>query len=553
MKLARSLVVPTLVYALVAVVVLWPGVFSGWEMVPGGMRTDLWNGLWSLDFGRSALLAGEAPWAVDVLAFPTGGNLPPIDPLALLFLLPVGLLGSAVAYQLLIVARLAMGGVIAHRFAEEFCHAHGVQKAQAKTAAWVAGVTVASAPVLIAGVHNGTSEAANGCGLLFSVWMSWRFGREPNRGNAKGMVFGLVWAALTSWYVAVLAFAHAGFVALFHARSQTFLRRCLPVVVGFLCVLPWVFAVVVLLQVGEANLTAHGFEVGAGNAGLPPDNFGAADWAAWFGASGSRDIAILAPFEAGQGFFHNTHIPWVVVILAVIGIRRVWRKESALVALALLSFVFSFGLQASFAGLDVPMPYGYLATLPGFSQLSLPFRFGIGVVPVAVVFAALGAQGQSRKRMGLLCAAVLLQLRFLSPVSGGVPATDLSAIHDSEALNELALSPDGGVVHFPIWSQHPTLYAQRVHGKPITVSLNRASSETDLSFWKAARMRLQLGQKDAFIDHVREIGIRYLVADGGDPRRRGDPHFSFYKMIRENFQRLGTEGENGGIEVYALW
>jgi hypothetical protein len=388
--------------------------------------------------------------------------------------------------------------------------------------------------------------------------MGWRFGRDPTRRNAKGMVFGLVWAALTSWYVAVLAFAHAGFVALFHARSQIFLRRWLPGVVGFLCVLPWVFTVVMLLQVGDANLSAHGFEIGGEAAGLPPvhfllNNFGAADWSAWFGASASRDIAILAPFEAGQGFFHTTHIAWIVVIFAAIGIRRVWRKEFALVALALLSFVFSFGMETHIGGLDVPMPYGFLARMPGFSQLSLSYRYGLGVLPVAVVFAALGAQNQSRKGIGLLCAAVLLQLRFLSPIAGGVPATDLAGIHHSEALNELAVQPDGGVVHFPILAQHPTMYAQRVHRKPITISLNDASSEIDLAFWNAARRHLQVGQKEAFVDFIKGIGIRYLVADGGDPRRRGDPHFSFYKMIRENFQRLGTEGENGGIEVYALW
>jgi hypothetical protein len=474
-----------------------------------------------------------------------------VDPLAMLFFVPAGLLGTAAAYNLLIVFRLALGGLIAQGFAREFCEAHGVERAKAKTAAVFAGIATASAPVLIAGVHNGTSEAANACGLMFSVWMAWRFGREPSAANGKRVALGLLWAALTSWYVAVLAFAHAGFVVLFHGRSVAFFRRCTPVFLGLLFVLPWAIAVIVLLQVGDSNLTAHAF--GGGVSAAPPDNFGAADWSAWFGLSGNRDIAILAPFEAGQGFFHCTAVAWALLLLAFLGLKRVAQKEAALLGLLLLSFVFSMGASVSIGGATVPMPYGQLLALPGFSQLSLPFRFGIGVLPVLAVFGALGLASWGKRALGLACGLVLLQLRFFSPASGGVPRTDLSGIHQSQALLALVDAPEGAVLHFPIWSQHPSLYAQRVHGKPITIAFDWASTETDLAFWEAAREAKGQSRFETLAVSAEHLGIRYLVADGGDPRLRGDPHYPFYKAIRTSFQRLGDPDDTSDLEVYALW
>jgi len=471
----------------------------------------------------------------------------------MLFFVPAGLLGTAFAYNLLIVLRLSLGAVIAKGFAQDFCEAHGVEEASARRVAIFAGLATASAPVLIAGVHNGTSEAANACGLMFSVWMAWRYGRNPNATNAKRVALGLLWAALTSWYVAVLAFAHAGLVVLFHGSSVAFFKRCKPVLMGLLLVLPWAIAVVALLQVGQGNLTAHAFELSVDASAAPPDNFGAANWGAWFGLVGQRDIAILAPFEAGQGFFHCTAVAWVLLLVAMVGLKRVVRQEAALVGLLLLSFVFSMGASVSIGGASVPMPYGQLLALPGFSQLNLPFRFGIGALPVLAVFGALGLACWGRRALGIACGLMLLQLRFFSPASGGVPQTDLSGIHQSQDLLALADAPDGAVLHFPIWSQHPSLYAQRVHGKAIAVTLNRASSETDLAFWEAARDAMRHTELSQLSQYAKDSGVRYLLVDQKDPRIRADPHYPLMRAIQGEFPRLGQDEDGFGQEVYALW
>ena len=360
-------------HAAVAVWVLWPGVGSGLHSVPGGLRTDLWNGLWSLDFQREALLSASAPWRVDVLGFPLGGNLPPVDPLGMLFFVPAGLLGTAVAYQLLIVFRLALGGWLMQSFAREFCEAHGSSSEAANRAAIFAGIATASAPVLVAGVHNGTSEAANVCGLVAAVWMGWRYGRDPNPRTGWALSIGLFWAALTSWYVAVLAFAHAGFALLFHGQGRRVVHRSLPVLAGLVLALPWAAAVVALLQVGDGNLSAHAFSLETG--GGSPDNFGAADWGAWFGLAEPRNIAILSDAERGQGFFHCTAVGWAVLVLAGIGLRGRLRSEAALVGLAGTGVIFSFGSEMAVGSVVLPMPY-VSWTCP--TSLSSVFATGLG-------------------------------------------------------------------------------------------------------------------------------------------------------------------------------
>ena len=110
---------------------------------------------------------------------------------------------------------------------------------------------------MIAGVHNGTSEAANASGLIFAVWMGWRFGREPSLRGALWLAVGLLWATLSSWYVAVLAFGYAGLVALFAAKSWPLIKRWLPIGVGLVLVAPWLWGVMHLLQPGRVPVAVR--------------------------------------------------------------------------------------------------------------------------------------------------------------------------------------------------------------------------------------------------------------------------------------------------------
>ena len=82
----------------------------------------------------------------------------------------LGLLGLPLGYNLLILIRLVTGGLLAKAFVEELAAHHGADKAQARRGGFLAGLAVTGTPMLIAGVHNGTSEAANASGLIVALW-----------------------------------------------------------------------------------------------------------------------------------------------------------------------------------------------------------------------------------------------------------------------------------------------------------------------------------------------------------------------------------------------
>ena len=560
----RRWLLPALAYTCVAVFLIWPGVSNPLGAVPGGSRTDLWNGLWSLDFARDALLSGQAPWQVDVLAYrgpfgENGGLLPPVDPLAVLLFLPLGALGIPLGYNVLILTRLVLGGLIAQRFVEELAEHHGATPEGALRGGWVAGVALTGAPVLIAGVHNGTSEAANATGLIFAVWMGWRFGRDPSLRGALWLAVGLLWATLSSWYVAVLAFGYAGLVALFAAQSWPFIKRWIPIGVGLVLVAPWLGGVMHLLQPGPSNLSSHSFALSEMLSAEGPtqvagleENFAALDLQGWLGKSGNRDVAVHSPSERGQGFFHNGHIAWAIALSGLIGLWRLGRKELPMLGLAVVSVLLSFGTSLEIGGQSIWMPLATLKSYPGFSQLGLPFRFGIGAAVILAVGAGLWASRRSSAWCWGVVGLVLIQLRFVSPLAGGVPAT---ALDTSSALHALKAAPDGAVLHFPLVGQQPTLYSQRIHDKPVTSALNWASSEIDLALWSAAREFLMRENVEGFQGRAEELGIRYLVVHAKDPKLRGDANWSLYRIIRDSgdFEVLGSNESGADVEVYALW
>jgi|GEM_PF-6441807 len=549
-----------LVYALAAIAILWPGVSAPNSAVPGGSNTDLWNGLWSLDYARDALLSARAPWNVDCLAFqgplgPDGGSLAPIDPLAVLWFIPLGAFGIPFAYNVLIVLRLALAGVLAHRFAEEFSRAHGLAERPSFWGASIAGLTMAMAPVLIAGVHNGTTEAANATGLIFAVWMGWRFAREPSTKNACWAAIGLFWASLTSWYVAVLVFCFAGFVALFQARDVPVMKRWRPVVWGLLAIAPWLILVLSTLSSGDANLSSHSFDL-ALETPAHTDNFAASGWSGWFSTEGSRAVATTVNMP-GEGFFHNSHVPWVLWIAAFLAGRSLWRKEKALVALLGCSFVLSLGASSVIGPLRVPMPYGALKALPGFSQLGLPFRFSIAGVLVIALLASHFTAKKGLKWGVPIGVLTLLQLFFLSPIDSGVPAQGLARPASVIALER---QPAGAAVHVPA-TAYQRLYFQRLHKKKLTASLNQPSSPLDEVFWDAVRVFRQktvgrqkqspevMTLREELVKEFERIGIRYLLVESGITKSRRD---LVRQTIDAHFDTLSVS-DRDPVKVYVLW
>ena len=208
--------------------------------------------------------------------------------------------------------------------------------------------------MLIAGVHTGSPRPPT------PAVCSWRSGwagdgQLPLRGG-PWISLGLVWAALNSWYAAVLAFFTRDWWC--RAGSWPVWRRTLPLGSS---AAPWLIGVVFSLEAGSTNLTNH--QLGArlvessSEAVIQPGIEGTPEYLtleSWLSPTLDRDGAIHSPSEKGEGFFHTGHVAWVLLVTGILGLRRMGRK-APLMGLALAS-VLLFGSALEVGGLSIWMP-----------------------------------------------------------------------------------------------------------------------------------------------------------------------------------------------------
>ncbi|MCB9777370.1 MAG: hypothetical protein H6742_02260 [Alphaproteobacteria bacterium] len=535
------------------------------EDVPGALRTDLHNSLWSLWYPVHALAQGTLPWHTDLLNPPDGGVLLVADPLGAVLAAPaVALLGLPVAYTLLVWFHLTLSGWAAHRFGEDLAAARGLP---VLPAGLFAGVAYATAPVLRAAVHNGSSEAIAGGWAALAAWACWRAARHggPRRAVIAGLA--LLLAALGSWYGAVVAFLFAG--AFLVVGEPERWRATVGARVGALCL-----GLVLTAPVAAA---VHG-------AATHPENLvriktekqlsdvrrttGAADIRGYFAVGDFRSPDFRELSRYGEGFFHCHALGWVVLAAALLSLRR-RRGTGALWLAALAGLVLSLGpvlVRDGFAWIvqqdkAIPMPYLLLERLPGFSGLSLLYRLGQAPALGLALLGGIGVASLPRAALlsPLLAVAVLVDGRFLVPLGALPTAVD---VRPPPAIVSLAAAPDGAVVNFPVVGGRAYLYEQTIHQKPMIGTLNFPNDRTGMRLWQAAVAAVRDsegadGQVD--LDRFREqvasraekLGVRY-VAVHRDPFARPDMHDEAVAVIQRAFPALSAPAD-ADVQVYALW
>ena len=120
----------------------WPAILHPVDLVPGSVRTDLWNSLWSLWFFQDRVWAGDLPFTMNLLDFPRESVFQIADPLNGFFaVLLVPVFGLSAAYTTIVIGHLVFSGVGAHLLARVI---H-----RSERAGWIAGVGFACAPVLV--------------------------------------------------------------------------------------------------------------------------------------------------------------------------------------------------------------------------------------------------------------------------------------------------------------------------------------------------------------------------------------------------------------------
>lgn len=552
-------------YLVLAAGLTWPLAARLGELVPGASRSDLWNSLWSMWFVADSLGAGRLPWETALLNHPDGGVLMVADPLGALVGLPlVPLVGLEAAYGLLVMVRLAAAGLCAHAAAVWWRRELGGSATAGEwlgPGPWLAGVALTGAPMLLAGVHNGTSESTAWAPMVLACWACLAAQRRPSLRRVGVAAAALALATLASGYSAVIAFVIASLLSVV-PPPRPVLWRMGPVALGLVLALP-------LAALQHCGATHPDNLVGIKNArelALVRRTTGAADpWTFVLGGDfRSPDFAEISRY--GEAFIHTAYVGHVVFLTALVVVLRRRVPPWILVAglgLALLAlgpvWVQDGAAVIFWDERVLPLPYLLLERLPGLGSLSLVWRLGAGLVLAVALTAGAGLPSSTRiqRRLGwALVLAALLETTLLSPLRGGPALTDARIHPLVVALRE---APPGAVVNFPVAGGRAYLHEQTAHGHPLAATLNFPNNTTGQRFWRKALAELDRVVADGDPVEVlqsaraqerfargvakaaRALQVRYLVIHS-DPDARPDMHDAAVRAIEASFPAWSPAG-----------
>lgn len=157
-----------------AALVLWPHWLRPWQALVGHPNLDVWSHAWGMRWFVSRLFTGHIPWEVEVASFPERRVLWYVDPLGALLTAPLQLLHPAVAWNGLLFAQLALLAWAGWGFAR----ALGGR-------GWLAGLALATTPLLQTELWNGVSEAVWLAPVALTGWLS------AQRSRWTGLAVGL--------------------------------------------------------------------------------------------------------------------------------------------------------------------------------------------------------------------------------------------------------------------------------------------------------------------------------------------------------------------------
>jgi hypothetical protein len=563
---------------LVACCVTWPAILHPVDLVPGSERTDLWNSLWSLWFFQDRVWAGDLPFTMNLLDFPRESVFQIADPLnGFLAVLLVPVFGLSAAYTTIVIGHLVFSGVGAHLLARVL---H-----RSERAGWIAGVGFACAPVLVSGIHNGTSETFAGGWLALAVLALLLAVDRPGWWTVVRAALALFCCCLGGWYAGVCAWlVWLGLMIVGRpkvSRGQSTKTLIAVAALGLGLCVP--------LAASMSQSVQEGNQIGIKSEremDTVRRSTGSADPIGWVVPGDFRSPDFRKISRDNEEFVHSHYLGWTLILGAGLVFFRSKKGMGALALAGGLGFLLAMGpvlvhngqAWVFSDGLAVPMPYFLVEGLPGFNSLSLLFRLGMLPALILAVFAA-GIVHEFPRLWWAVVGIIFLELRFFSPVAG-LPVVENASL--TGATEVLALAPPGAVMNYPIVGGRPYLYEQTTHGKPIAGRLNFPNNSSSKKIWRALdqaqSMPLAEGRR-----HVRAVaqktktascaelknfcrhgelkpngvsqscrcvyGVRYLV-DHEDSLARPDMHQLSVDWAVENLTVLA---EDARMRVIQLW
>ena len=529
---------PFVVYPVFAAVLTWPSLLHPIAAVPGQARTDLWDSLWSLWYFQQRLFAGSLPISVDgLLNHPDGGTLWVADPVNALLAAPlIPLLGVAATWTLLVNAHVAFAGIVAHRLGEAV-GGNG----------WAAGFSYAGAPMLLAHIHNGASEAVGTGWLALAALALVRLAADPSRRRLVFASAALGVCAVAHWYAGVDAYLLLAVMLIFGPARRWLFAAAFG---GALLAAP-----VAVFARAEATATENVVSIKeAREVATVRRTIGPADPVAFVmpGDYRSPDFRELSRY--GEEYIHCPYLGWVLLFSAtstLFGARRrgtaVWWFAGLAAALLACGPVLArFGAPVIFPGrLAVPLPYLLLEKLPAFSSLSLLWRLAqLTTLSLSVIASRLTVRWGVV--VGILAVAEAV---FASPMHAGMGHVDARI---DNAIVGLRGESDGALMNFPVVGGRAYLYEQTAHRKPLTAGLNFPNNNASRRVWKAILDHQHDSADDlltALSAAARKEGVRYLVVHV-DPMAHPDMHDTAVSALKAATLPIA---DDGAVRVYRLY
>lgn len=498
-----------LLYALLGVCVTWPlALHMGDSIVANGPGSvDGYLGIWNIWWTGEALAHGRSPFFSPLLFYPQG-----IDlfwqtlslPNGLLALPLTRLLGPLPAYNALIIAGYALGGLFAMLFVR---HCTG-----SAAAGLVGGAVFALAPFHLQKVVDAQLEVASVQWVPLCLLLIHRHHWRPSVSRTLLATIGLLLAGLGTWYYGLFCLIYAALLPSVDVALSLAARRSSPASAarslawGAAPCLLWLLAMApALLSLGRSGDALLG-DARIFNARS------SADLVAFFlpnplhplwGPAVSDVYLRLHP----DAFLWNVSLGLVGTILAVVGMtsgkerearsekQGARRKQSEgrmpppavirgvgfsppggrampIVVLLGITLLLAMGEDLVIGGwrTGVPLPYALLADLPGIRSSHRPNHFVILSIALLAVLAgrgalALTARIEPRWRpavYGLLIALILGIDGYAGPqplVARAIPPGYAQLPQDGRALLPIPLN-------FGV-SRSENIWYQTAHGRPI--------------------------------------------------------------------------------------
>jgi hypothetical protein len=349
--------------------------------------------------------------------------------------------------------------------------------------------------------------------LLLERWFA-----RPTAMAAAAWLAVVLMGILTSWYIAVIvALVNvATFVVLVVSSRETSGRELWRRRVGHLaCAAVVTVAVVYPMARPYVGLKANPGEAAYYAADVasylvPPENTLAGGW--WKAHIDARP----RPIYGEQTLFAG----WIALTLGLIGLLTLVRGAQAPPAawvcpvLVVVGFLLSLGPSPLLLGGPALAPFGWLASLPGFSGMRAPGRFAMLAMMGLSGLAALGAAAIKGRlgRFGAICVAALIPLMlvewFVVGFGAGKPQVhpippiyQTPQVRSARAIASLPEYRDRS--DWPKGGDY--LYYSTAHWRPIVNGFGRTEPPGQAAVVQAVR--------DFALDPrpARALGIQYIV------------------------------------------